>query len=130
MRKSLEFAEIRGRLQDAEVELVSLARMCQRVLQNLTFSGAERDGWCLRCHLRSIYLPDLGVHGCERVTQTSCLGSELTQFVQKESTQQIADFKGQSSNNRALTKDSKGNEQQVSVLASARITADRRSISL
>ena len=36
----------------------SFARVCQRVLQNLSFSGAERDGWCQRCHLRSICLPD------------------------------------------------------------------------
>ena len=35
------------------------------------------------------------------------------QFEQKESTQQIADYKAQSSNNRAGTKDLKGNEQQV-----------------
>ena len=33
------------------------------------------------------------------------------QFEQKESTQQIADFKAQLSNNRARTKDSKGYEQ-------------------
>ena len=35
--------------------------------------------------------------------------------MQKESTQQIADFKDQLSNNRARTKDSKGYEQQVLV---------------
>ena len=52
------------------------------------------------------------------------------QSEQKGSTQQIADYKDQLSNNRARTKDSKGNEQQVLVQVSARITADRRSISL
>ena len=70
------------------------------------------------------------------MTQTSCLGSGLTQFEHKESTQQIADykdmtedFKDQLYNNRARTKDSKGNEQHVLVQVSARSTADRRSIS-
>ena len=49
----------------------------------------------------------------------------MTQFVQKESTQQIADNKDQLSNNRARNKDSKGYEQQVLVHVSASITADR-----
>ena len=39
------------------------------------------------------------------------------------------DYKDQLSNNRARTKDSKGNEQQVLVQVSARSTADLRSIS-
>ena len=50
------------------------------------------------------------------------------QFVQKGSTQQIADFKDQLSN-RARTKGSKGNDQYVLVQVSVRITAERRSIS-
>ena len=113
----------------------SFARVCQRVSQNLSFSGAERDGWCWRCHLRSIYLPDFECRStwrlwCERATQTSYLGSGLTQFEQEGSTQQIADYTDQLSNNRARAKDSKGNEQQVLVQVSARSTADRRSISL
>ena len=58
VRKSLEFAEIRRRLQDAEVELVSFGRVCQRITENLSLSGAERDGWCLRCYPRS----SVGVH--------------------------------------------------------------------
>ena len=37
------------------------------------------------------------------------------QFEQKESIQQIADFKDWLSKNRARTKDSKGNEEQVLV---------------
>ena len=52
------------------------------------------------------------------------------QSEQKESTQQIGDYKDQLSISRARTKDPKGNEQQVLVQVSARITADRRSISL
>ena len=50
------------------------------------------------------------------------------QFEQKDSTQQIANFKDQLSN-RARTKDSKGNEKQVLVQVSVRIAAERRSIS-
>ena len=42
MRKSLEFAEIRVRLQDAEVKLVKLRQSVPKSLQNLSFPGAER----------------------------------------------------------------------------------------
>ena len=66
----------------------------------------------------------------QRTVAARCLRSQLMQSEQKGSTQQIADYKDQLSNNRARTKDSKGNEQQVLVQVSARITADRRSISL
>ena len=59
VRKSLEFAEIRDDCRMLRWSSSSFARVCQRVSQNLPFSGAERDGWCWRCHLRSIYLPDL-----------------------------------------------------------------------
>ena len=70
VRKSLEFVEIRGRLQDAELKL-ALRQSVPNSLQSLSFSGAERDGWCWRCHLRSICLPDLECRsswclGCER----------------------------------------------------------------
>ena len=47
VRKSLEFAEIRARLQDAEVKLVKLRQSVPKSLRNLSFSGAERDGFCL-----------------------------------------------------------------------------------
>ena len=113
----------------------SFARVCQRVPQNFSFSGPERDGWCWRCHRRLTYLPGFECRSswrlwCERVTKTSCLGSEQTQFEQKESTQQTTDYTDRLSNNRARTKDLKGFEQQVLVQVSARSTADRRSISL
>ena len=58
VRKSLEFAEIRVRLQDAEVKFVKLRQSVPKSpSEPLVLRSGER--WCLRCHLRSICLPDL-----------------------------------------------------------------------
>ena len=107
-----------------------------RVLQNLSLSEAERDGWCWRCHFRSICLLDLECWSscrlrCERQDvsevdwRSSCRRSRLNRPL---TTQEITDCKDQLYN-RAVTQDSKGNEQPVLVLVSVRITAERRSIS-
>ena len=71
---------------------------------------------------------------CDDSRMAYCI--DQTQFEQKESTEQIADYKDmtkdykdQLSNSRVRTKVSKGNEQQVLVQVSARSTADCRSIS-
>ena len=56
VRKSLEFAEIRVRLKDAEVKSVKLRQSVPKSPSELSFSRAERDGWWLRCCLRSICL--------------------------------------------------------------------------
>ena len=71
--------------------------MCQRVLQNLSFSGA-REIW-----LVLEMLPEVDLSFRPRVPEFMVTWVSLT-------TQQIADFKDQLSN-RARTKDLKGNEQ-------------------
>ena len=137
VRKSLEFAEIRRRLRSAKLRQSAP----KSPPEPLVLRSGERWLVLEKCHLRSTYLKGLECRsswrlGCWKVTQTSCLGSGLTQFEQKEPTQQIADckdmtedYKDQKYNNRARTKDSKRNEQQVLVQVSARSTADCRSIS-
>ena len=121
MRKILEFAEIRARLQDAVVELVKLRQSVPKSPpEPLVLRSGER--W-----LVLEVLPEVDLSSRPRVLEfvetwvreARCLGSGQRQFEQGSVVQQ------QSSYQRL-----EGNEQQVLVQVSARSTADRRSISL